>query len=88
MVKIVHIIIRFLQYVNQCVLIQLKYLNCSDRKAIISQGKLKCVGSSFFLKTHFGIGYQLSYVSLFVDILCFCFVQILWYFLVCQCQCF
>jgi len=32
----------------------------ADRKAIISHGRLKCVGSSFFLKTHFGIGYQLS----------------------------
>jgi len=31
----------------------------ADRKAIISHGRLKCVGSSFFLKTHYGIGYQL-----------------------------
>jgi len=52
----------FILGVSSCVLVQLRYLNCSDRKAIISHGRLKCVGSSFFLKTHFGIGYQLSYV--------------------------
>lgn len=32
----------------------------ADRKAVISQGMLKCVGSSFFLKTKWGIGYRLS----------------------------
>jgi len=41
----------------------------ADRKAIISHGKLKCVGSSFFLKTHFGIGYQLSYVGFLLCVL-------------------
>ncbi|KAG6936911.1 ATP binding cassette subfamily A member 5 [Chelydra serpentina] len=32
----------------------------ADRKAVISQGTLKCVGSSLFLKTKWGIGYRLS----------------------------
>ncbi|XP_066474234.1 cholesterol transporter ABCA5-like isoform X2 [Tiliqua scincoides] len=32
----------------------------ADRKAVISQGMLKCVGSSLFLKTKWGIGYRLS----------------------------
>ncbi|UYV60339.1 hypothetical protein LAZ67_1000878 [Cordylochernes scorpioides] len=32
----------------------------ADRKAIISKGKLKCAGSSLFLKNRFGIGYHLN----------------------------
>uniref|UniRef100_A0A674JXH0 Cholesterol transporter ABCA5 n=1 Tax=Terrapene triunguis TaxID=2587831 RepID=A0A674JXH0_9SAUR len=32
----------------------------ADRKAVISQGMLKCVGSSLFLKTKWGVGYRLS----------------------------
>lgn len=32
----------------------------ADRKAIIVHGKLRCVGSSVFLKTHFGLGYMLQ----------------------------
>lgn len=32
----------------------------ADRKAVISQGMLKCVGSSIFLKSKWGIGYRLS----------------------------
>jgi ATP-binding cassette subfamily A (ABC1) protein 5 len=32
----------------------------SDRKAIITNGKLRCVGSSLFLKNRFGIGYHLT----------------------------
>uniref|UniRef100_A0A5F9CAQ0 Cholesterol transporter ABCA5 n=1 Tax=Oryctolagus cuniculus TaxID=9986 RepID=A0A5F9CAQ0_RABIT len=32
----------------------------ADRKAVISQGILKCVGSSIFLKSKWGIGYRLS----------------------------
>ncbi|XP_041378992.1 cholesterol transporter ABCA5-like isoform X2 [Gigantopelta aegis] len=34
----------------------------ADRKAIISHGKLKCCGSSLFLKQRFGIGYHLNMV--------------------------
>ncbi|XP_041357912.1 phospholipid-transporting ATPase ABCA1-like isoform X2 [Gigantopelta aegis] len=33
-----------------------------DRIAIISQGKLRCCGSSLFLKNHFGSGYYLTLV--------------------------
>ncbi|XP_061665505.1 ATP-binding cassette sub-family A member 5 isoform X2 [Syngnathoides biaculeatus] len=31
----------------------------ADRKAVISQGRLKCVGSSMYLKTKCGVGYHL-----------------------------
>ncbi|XP_061563619.1 ATP-binding cassette sub-family A member 5 isoform X1 [Cololabis saira] len=31
----------------------------ADRKAVISQGQLKCVGSSFYLKIKCGVGYHL-----------------------------
>ncbi|XP_068119631.1 ABC-type organic anion transporter ABCA8-like isoform X2 [Hyperolius riggenbachi] len=31
----------------------------ADRKAVLSSGRLKCVGSSFFLKRKWGIGYHL-----------------------------
>uniref|UniRef100_A0A8D0BDH6 ABC transporter domain-containing protein n=1 Tax=Salvator merianae TaxID=96440 RepID=A0A8D0BDH6_SALMN len=36
----------------------------ADRKAVISQGLLKCLGSSLFLKTKWGIGYRLRYFKL------------------------
>ncbi|XP_071963813.1 cholesterol transporter ABCA5-like [Antedon mediterranea] len=35
----------------------------ADRKAIISNGKLRCFGSSLFLKNRFGIGYKLGMVT-------------------------
>ncbi|XP_071105754.1 cholesterol transporter ABCA5-like isoform X1 [Haliotis cracherodii] len=34
----------------------------ADRKAIISHGTLRCLGSSLFLKNRFGIGYHLNMV--------------------------
>nr|XP_050848484.1 cholesterol transporter ABCA5-like [Vespula vulgaris]XP_050848485.1 cholesterol transporter ABCA5-like [Vespula vulgaris]XP_050848486.1 cholesterol transporter ABCA5-like [Vespula vulgaris] len=34
----------------------------SDRKAVISKGKLRCCGTSLFLKNKFGIGYHLTLV--------------------------
>ncbi|CAG2245460.1 ABCA5 [Mytilus edulis] len=34
----------------------------ADRKAFISKGKLRCCGSSLFLKNRFGIGYHLNMV--------------------------
>lgn len=34
-----------------------------DRIAIISQGKLKCCGSSLFLKNRYGSGYYLTIVK-------------------------
>ncbi|KAM5213439.1 cholesterol transporter ABCA5 isoform 2-T4 [Hipposideros larvatus] len=39
----------------------------ADRKAVISQGMLKCVGSSLFLKSKWGIGYRLS---MYIDRYC------------------
>jgi ATP-binding cassette subfamily A (ABC1) protein 5 len=32
----------------------------ADRKAILSQGKLKCFGTSLFLKNKFGVGYHMT----------------------------
>ena len=32
----------------------------ADRKAIVSAGKLRCCGSSMFLKNRFGLGYHLT----------------------------
>lgn len=32
----------------------------ADRKAIVSKGRLRCCGSSLYLKTKFGIGYNLK----------------------------
>ncbi|XP_045030700.1 ABC-type organic anion transporter ABCA8 [Daphnia magna] len=34
----------------------------ADRKAIVSKGKLRCMGSSLFLKNRFGVGYHLTFV--------------------------
>lgn len=34
----------------------------TDRKAVISQGQLKCVGSSMYLKIKCGVGYHLRQV--------------------------
>ncbi|KAK7082388.1 ATP-binding cassette sub- A member 5, partial [Halocaridina rubra] len=34
----------------------------ADRKAIISRGKLRCCGSSLFLKNKFGLGYHLTLI--------------------------
>ncbi|XP_046440757.1 ABC-type organic anion transporter ABCA8-like [Daphnia pulex] len=34
----------------------------ADRKAIVSKGKLRCMGSSLFLKNRFGLGYHLTFV--------------------------
>jgi len=33
--------------------------NLGDRIAIMSQGQLKCLGSSVYLKNKFGVGYNL-----------------------------
>ncbi len=32
----------------------------TDRKAVMSKGKLQCCGSSMYLKNKFGIGYHLK----------------------------
>jgi ATP-binding cassette subfamily A (ABC1) protein 5 len=34
----------------------------ADRKAIVSKGTLRCMGSSLFLKNKFGLGYHLTFV--------------------------
>ena len=35
-------------------------VQCSDRKAILAHGHVRCVGSSLFLKNRFGLGYILN----------------------------
>uniref|UniRef100_F6TE27 ABC transporter domain-containing protein n=1 Tax=Ciona intestinalis TaxID=7719 RepID=F6TE27_CIOIN len=35
----------------------------ADRKAILSKGQLRCVGSSLFLKNKYGVGYHLGIVT-------------------------
>lgn len=35
----------------------------ADRKAVLSHGKVQCLGSSLFLKTRFGLGYHLNVVK-------------------------
>lgn len=35
----------------------------ADRKAILSEGRLQCLGSSLFLKARYGVGYHLNIVS-------------------------
>ncbi|EDV27708.1 uncharacterized protein TRIADDRAFT_53677 [Trichoplax adhaerens] len=35
----------------------------ADRKAVVSHGKLRCAGSSLYLKNRFGIGYHLGMVT-------------------------
>ena len=32
----------------------------ADRKAVLTKGKLRCIGSSLFLKNRFGLGYHLK----------------------------
>lgn len=34
-----------------------------DRVAIMSGGKLQCVGTPYFLKKHYGMGYKLTIVK-------------------------
>lgn len=44
----------------------------ADRKAVISNGQLRCVGTSLFLKNRFGIGYHLTFVPYaFCDLISF-----------------
>ena len=33
----------------------------ADRKVVVTKGKLRCMGSSLFLKNKFGVGYHLTY---------------------------
>lgn len=34
-----------------------------DRVAIMSSGRLQCVGSPYFLKQHYGVGYTIVFVK-------------------------
>ncbi|KAG9465850.1 hypothetical protein GDO78_017643, partial [Eleutherodactylus coqui] len=49
--------------VNRVIMFSTQFMDeadlLADRKAVISNGRLKCVGSSLFLKTKWGIGYHL-----------------------------
>lgn len=35
----------------------------ADRKAVLSGGKVRCIGSSLFLKSKFGLGYHLNIMT-------------------------
>jgi len=35
----------------------------ADRKAVLSKGKVRCIGSSLFLKSRFGLGYHLNVLT-------------------------
>lgn len=56
---------------NRVVLFSTQFMDeadiLADRKAIMSNGSLKCIGSSVFLKSKWGLGYHLS---LFTDETC------------------
>lgn len=60
----------------------------TDRKAVISQGMLKCVGSSIFLKSKWGIGYRLRYHSFFIDFILYYILGLLLIYLVFAIMCF
>ncbi|XP_038613025.1 ATP-binding cassette sub-family A member 5 [Tachyglossus aculeatus] len=61
-----HIVWNLLKYhkANRVIVFSTHFMDeadiLADRKAVISQGTLKCVGSSLFLKSKWGIGYRLS----------------------------
>ncbi|XP_051851181.1 cholesterol transporter ABCA5 [Antechinus flavipes] len=61
-----HIVWNLLKYrkSNRVIVLSTHFMDeadiLADRKAVISQGMLKCVGSSLFLKSKWGIGYRLS----------------------------
>jgi ABC-type multidrug transport system ATPase subunit len=49
---------------NRIIILTTHYMDeadvLGDRIAIMSQGQIKCVGSSLFLKNKFGVGYLLQ----------------------------
>ncbi|XP_006872355.1 PREDICTED: ATP-binding cassette sub-family A member 5 [Chrysochloris asiatica] len=68
-----HIVWNLLKYrkANRVIVFSTHFMDeadiLADRKAVISQGMLKCVGSSLFLKSKWGIGYRLS---MYIDRYC------------------
>lgn len=55
---------------NRCIILTTQYTDeadvLGDRKAILSHGTVRCVGSSLFLKNRFGAGYNLKSVSIMI----------------------
>lgn len=51
---------------GKCILLTTHFMDeadvLADRKAVVSRGRLRCCGSSLFLKNKFGIGYHLTLV--------------------------
>jgi ATP-binding cassette, subfamily A (ABC1), member 3 len=49
---------------NRCIILTTHFMDeadiLGDRIAIMSEGQLRCAGSSLFLKKHYGVGYQLT----------------------------
>mmetsp|Transcript_30651 Transcript_30651/g.64872 ORF Transcript_30651/g.64872 Transcript_30651/m.64872 type:complete len:1373 (-) Transcript_30651:2144-6262(-) len=52
---------------NRCIILTTHFMDeadlLGDRIAIMSEGQLRCVGSSLFLKKHYGVGYQLTIIK-------------------------
>lgn len=52
---------------NRCIILTTHFMDeadlLGDRIAIMAQGRLCCVGSSLFLKKHYGVGYQLTIIK-------------------------
>lgn len=59
--------IQFFLFLGRTIILSTHHMDeadiLGDRIAIISHGKLCCVGSSLFLKTHLGTGYYLTLVK-------------------------
>jgi ATP-binding cassette, subfamily A (ABC1), member 3 len=56
---------------NRCVILTTHFMDeadvLADRIAIMGEGRLRCVGSSLFLKKLYGVGYQLTIVKQLVE---------------------
>ncbi|XP_065570568.1 ABC-type organic anion transporter ABCA8-like [Artemia franciscana] len=52
---------------GKCIILTTHFMDeadiLADRKAIVSHGKVRCCGSSLFLKNKFGVGYHLTFVA-------------------------
>lgn len=52
---------------NRCIILTTHFMDeadlLGDTIAIMAEGQLRCVGSSLFLKKHYGVGYQLTIIK-------------------------
>ncbi|OEU16083.1 hypothetical protein FRACYDRAFT_208005 [Fragilariopsis cylindrus CCMP1102] len=56
---------------NRCIILTTHFMDeadiLGDRIAIMAEGRLRCIGSSLFLKKHYGVGYQVYIVIASID---------------------